>query len=62
MRSQEEESEVLAKGRMKASVFWKYWKSGGSRCLLFFMIAVIVLGQLSASASDYWVTCWYFIA
>ncbi|PSN41132.1 Multidrug resistance-associated protein 4 [Blattella germanica] len=55
----DENAELIAKGRMKASVYFKYFRSGASPIALFLLLIILVIGQMTSSGADYWVTYWY---
>jgi hypothetical protein len=48
-------------GRVSASVYRKYFRAGGSWCLLIVTILSIIMAQVITSASDLWLTHWYTI-
>ncbi|XP_077300826.1 ATP-binding cassette subfamily C member 4-like [Arctopsyche grandis] len=55
---QEQVSEEKVSGLMGWNIYWRYWKSGKHTCILVLMASMLVLSQLSASSTDYWVTYW----
>lgn len=58
---EELEGEEQLSGKITFKTYLQYWKSGGSSFFVIFMVFFMVLGQISASIADYWVTFWYFI-
>nr|CAD7423123.1 unnamed protein product [Timema monikensis] len=54
----DENTELLATGSMKMSLYAKYFKMGGGACLLLMLVLSLVIGQSASSGSDYWVTFW----
>ncbi|XP_059049022.1 ATP-binding cassette subfamily C member 4-like [Achroia grisella] len=56
--SAKEDEEMMEKGRVSASVYSKYFRAGGSWCLLFFTVISIILAQVVTSAGDLWLTHW----
>ncbi|XP_023246593.1 multidrug resistance-associated protein 4-like [Copidosoma floridanum] len=50
--------ELLAKGKMKKTVYWKYFKACGSYTLLLSTLVCFVLAQVLISGSDYWLAYW----
>nr|XP_046485751.1 ATP-binding cassette sub-family C member 4-like isoform X2 [Neodiprion pinetum] len=55
---QDIDGEEIATGSMSTKVYSSYFLSGGNICSLIILMITIVIGQLSANASDYWVTYW----
>ena len=53
-----ETEELMAKGNMKKSLFWNYFKNGGSIFLLIAFGFSTILAQFAASGTDYWVAVW----
>nr|CAD7572757.1 unnamed protein product [Timema californicum] len=54
----DENTELLATGSMKMSLYAKYFKMGGGACLLLMLVLSLIIGQSASSGSDYWVTFW----
>lgn len=54
----DENAELISKGKMKASVYLKYFRSGASPFVLFLLLLVLIIGQMASSGADYWVTLW----
>lgn len=59
--AEELEGEEQLSGKINFQTYLHYWKSGGSAFFVLFMVFFMVLGQISASIADYWVTFWYFV-
>ncbi|XP_026726081.1 multidrug resistance-associated protein 4 [Trichoplusia ni] len=56
--AQEMEEEERESGSMGWHVYGAYLRAGGRTPRLLFMILLLVIGQLSATLCDYWVTFW----
>ncbi|PZC86948.1 ATP-binding cassette sub-family C member 4 [Helicoverpa zea] len=56
--AQEMEEEERESGSMGWRVYGAYLRAGGKAPPLLFMILLLVIGQLSATLCDYWVTFW----
>ncbi|KOB65590.1 ABC transporter family C protein ABCC2, partial [Operophtera brumata] len=56
--AQEMEEEERESGSMSWRVYSAYLRAGGRTPRLVFMILLLVIGQLSATLCDYWVTFW----
>jgi hypothetical protein len=54
----DENVELIAKGKLKASVYFKYFRSGASPFVLFLLVLVLIIGQMASSGADFWVTYW----
>ncbi|XP_063981696.1 ATP-binding cassette subfamily C member 4-like [Diachasmimorpha longicaudata] len=54
----EETEELVARGKISRSLFWKYFKSSGSYFLVLMFVIFLILGQLGSSGSDYWLAYW----
>jgi len=54
----DENAELIAKGKLKASLYLKYFRSGASPLILFLLILILITGQMASSGADYWVTYW----
>lgn len=53
-----ETQELVAKGNVSKSLYWKYFRASGSYCLLFIVLITYIISQLLISGSDYWVAFW----
>ncbi|KOC59210.1 Multidrug resistance-associated protein 4 [Habropoda laboriosa] len=51
----EETEELMAKGNISKSLYWKYFRAGGSMLMILTFICSLILGQTGSSGSDYWV-------
>ncbi|XP_045760472.1 ATP-binding cassette sub-family C member 4 isoform X1 [Maniola jurtina] len=56
--AQEMEEEARESGSMGWHVYGAYLRAGGKPARLLFMFLLLVIGQLSATLCDYWVTFW----
>ncbi|XP_049887652.1 ATP-binding cassette subfamily C member 4-like isoform X1 [Pectinophora gossypiella] len=56
--AQEMEEEERESGSMGWQVYGAYWRAGGRTGTILFMIVLLIVGQLSATLCDYWVTFW----
>jgi hypothetical protein len=54
----DENAELIAKGKLKASVYLKYFQAGASPFILFLLILILIIGQMATSGADFWVTYW----
>ncbi|XP_015109904.1 multidrug resistance-associated protein 4 [Diachasma alloeum] len=54
----EETEELMANGEVSSSLFWQYFRAGGSYFVLCVFFLLMILGQLGSSGSDYWVAYW----
>ena len=54
-----ETEELMAKGNVARSLYWKYFRAGGSYCMLFMLLVLFIVGQVVSSGCDYWVGYWY---
>ncbi|EZA56728.1 Multidrug resistance-associated protein [Ooceraea biroi] len=54
----EETEELLAKGSVSGSLYWKYLRSGGSIFMIVSFLFCMILGQIGSSGCDYWVGYW----
>lgn len=54
----EETEELLAKGGVSSSIYWKYFRAGGSPFMIMMVGVMLILGQLTSSGTDYWVAYW----
>jgi hypothetical protein len=53
-----ENAELIAKGKLKASVYFKYFRSGACPFVLFHLVLILIIGQMASSGADFWVTYW----
>ncbi|XP_014472274.1 PREDICTED: multidrug resistance-associated protein 4-like isoform X2 [Dinoponera quadriceps] len=53
-----ETEELLAKGSMSRSVYWKYLRSGDSIVAIIIFFFLTIVGQIGSSGCDYWVGYW----
>ncbi|XP_045502974.1 ATP-binding cassette sub-family C member 4-like isoform X2 [Colias croceus] len=58
MPVQELEEEERESGSMGWHVYGAYLRAGGKTGRLLFMVILLIIGQLSATLCDYWVTFW----
>ncbi|XP_022123996.1 ATP-binding cassette sub-family C member 4 isoform X1 [Pieris rapae] len=56
--AQEMEEEERESGSMGWHVYGAYLRAGGKTGRLLFMVVLLLIGQLSATLCDYWVTVW----
>jgi hypothetical protein len=56
----DENAELIAKGKVKASVYLKYFRSGASAFVLFLLVLILIIGQMASSGADFWVTYWEY--
>lgn len=54
----EETEELLAKGSLPKSLYWKYIHSGASIIMIIIFLFCMILGQIGSSGCDYWVGYW----
>lgn len=54
----EEIEELLAKGSLSKSLYWKYIRSGASIIMIVIFLFCMILGQIGSSGCDYWVGYW----
>jgi hypothetical protein len=54
----DENAELIAKGKLKASVYLKYFRCGASPFVLFLLVLILIIGQMASSGADFWVTYW----
>lgn len=57
----DENAELIAKGKMKTSVFLKYFQSGASFFTLILLVLILFVGQMASSGADFWVTYWWIM-
>lgn len=56
---QKETQELVAQGKVKNSLYWKYFKASGSYFLLTVLLFSIIIAQILANGADYWIAYWY---
>lgn len=54
----EETEELLAKGSLSKSLYWKYIRSGASIVMIVIFLFCMTLGQIGSSGCDYWIGYW----
>lgn len=54
----QETEELLAKGSVPRSLYWKYFRSGASIIMMISFFLCLILGQIGSSGCDYWVGYW----
>ncbi|XP_070521556.1 ATP-binding cassette sub-family C member 4 isoform X2 [Cardiocondyla obscurior] len=54
----EETEELLAKGSLPKSLYWKYFHSGSSIIMLISFLFCMIVGQIGSNGCDYWVGYW----
>ena len=54
----QETEELMAKGGLSKSLYWKYFRAGGSILMILSFVVALILGQLGSSGCDYWVAYW----
>ncbi|XP_017758049.1 PREDICTED: multidrug resistance-associated protein 4-like [Eufriesea mexicana] len=54
----QETEELMTKGNVSKSLYWKYFRAGGSILMIVTFIGSLILGQIGSSGSDYWVAYW----
>ncbi|CAG9859551.1 unnamed protein product [Phyllotreta striolata] len=50
--------EESSKGKVQGSLLWQYLNQGGNACFVVFVLVLYLLAQVTASALDYFVSCW----
>lgn len=53
-----ETEELMAKGKLKKSIYRKYIRSGASVFMIIAFLCSMILGQFGSSGCDYWVAYW----
>ncbi|XP_049854957.1 ATP-binding cassette sub-family C member 4-like [Schistocerca gregaria] len=53
-----ENTEMIAKGKLKNTLYRDYFTAGSSYLLISTMALFLILGQIASSGSDYWITYW----
>lgn len=54
----QETEELLDKGNLLKSLYWKYLRSGGSIIMIASFLFCAILGQIGNNGCDYWVGYW----
>ncbi|KAL6423801.1 hypothetical protein ACFW04_010336 [Cataglyphis niger] len=54
----EEIEELLAKGSLSKSLYWKYIRSGASIVMIVIFLFCMILGQIGSSGCEYWLGYW----
>jgi ATP-binding cassette subfamily C (CFTR/MRP) protein 4 len=54
----QEIEELMAKGNVAKSLYWNYFKAGGSYFTLFCLVLSFIIAQLATSGCDYWLGFW----
>jgi len=54
----QETEELLVKGNLSKSLYWKYLRNGGSIIMIISFLFCIILGQIGSNGCDYWVGYW----
>lgn len=54
----QETEELMAKGGISKSLYWKYFRAGGSILMILSFVVTLILGQTGSSGCDYWVAYW----
>lgn len=53
-----ETEELVEKGNIKNSLYWKYFQANGSYFLLIFIAILSVITQIVTSGGDRWLAIW----
>ncbi|XP_071865797.1 ATP-binding cassette sub-family C member 4 isoform X2 [Bombus fervidus] len=53
-----ETEELMAKGNVSKSLYWKYFRAGGSLLMILIFVWSLIFGQIGSSGCDYWVAYW----
>ncbi|XP_050594410.1 ATP-binding cassette sub-family C member 4-like isoform X2 [Bombus affinis] len=53
-----ETEELMAKGNVSKSLYWKYFRAGGSVLMILVFVWSLIFGQIGSSGCDYWVAYW----
>lgn len=53
-----ETEELMAKGNVSKSLYWKYFRAGGSVLMILIFVWSLIFGQIGSSGCDYWVAYW----
>lgn len=59
-KKQENVGETMAKGALGSEVYWQYFKTGNSPITFVFLLIVCVTAQVAISATEFWMSFWYF--
>ncbi|KAK0158233.1 hypothetical protein PV328_009265 [Microctonus aethiopoides] len=54
----QETEELIVKGGVSKSLYWRYFRAGASVTGLFFFLFITVLAQLGSSGTDWWLAYW----
>lgn len=54
----EEIEELLVKGSLPKSLYWKYIRSGASIIMIVIFLFCMILGQIGSSGCEYWLGYW----
>ncbi|KAL6264110.1 hypothetical protein P5V15_004188 [Pogonomyrmex californicus] len=54
----QETEELLVKGNLSKSVYWQYFRSGGTIIMIASFLFCLILGQIGSNGCDYWVGYW----
>ncbi|XP_011505092.1 PREDICTED: multidrug resistance-associated protein 4-like isoform X1 [Ceratosolen solmsi marchali] len=54
----QEVEELMAKGNVAKSLYWNYFKAGGSYFILSYLVISFILAQLATSGCDFWLGFW----
>nr|XP_023011971.1 multidrug resistance-associated protein 4-like [Leptinotarsa decemlineata]XP_023011972.1 multidrug resistance-associated protein 4-like [Leptinotarsa decemlineata] len=54
----QETDELIEKGAVPTSTYVEYCKAGASWLVLFFLVVLLIIAQMSSNASDLWLTYW----
>ncbi|XP_076295432.1 ATP-binding cassette sub-family C member 4 isoform X2 [Lasioglossum baleicum] len=54
----QETEELMGKGNIAKSLYWRYFRAGGSILMILGFMLTLILGQLGSSGSDYFVAFW----
>ncbi|XP_015433210.1 PREDICTED: multidrug resistance-associated protein 4 [Dufourea novaeangliae] len=54
----QETEELMGKGNISKSLYWQYFRAGGSILMILGFLVALILGQLGSSGSDYFVAYW----
>ncbi|XP_018570688.1 probable multidrug resistance-associated protein lethal(2)03659 [Anoplophora glabripennis] len=55
---QQIEKEAQSSGKIKASTYWLYFRAGGGRISIMFLVFLFILCQIVANGGEYFVTYW----
>lgn len=54
----QETEELLIKGNLSKSLYWKYLRSGGSILMIASFLFCFILAQIGNNGCDYWLGYW----